>query len=94
MIFLSNDVFQDFLALPQTAPTQQMLAASKAVEKLCIDVMVSRNDTDSPSSSSAEPTFEPASGQLPQAPQVPQSMDDFQLPPELAKMFNENKPKF
>ena len=32
--------------------------------------MVSRNDTDSPSSSSAEPTFEPASGQLPQAPQA------------------------
>ena len=47
MILLSNDVFQDFLALPQTAPTQQMLAASKAVEKLCIDVMVSRNDIES-----------------------------------------------
>ncbi|GAA4892779.1 signal recognition particle protein [Tessaracoccus lubricantis] len=30
----------------------------------------------------------------PKAPQVPQSMDDFQLPPELQKMFDENKPKF
>lgn len=28
------------------------------------------------------------------APQIPQSMDDFQLPPDLQKMFNENKPKF
>ena len=32
--------------------------------------------------------------QAPQAPAMPQSMDDFQLPPELAKMFDENKPKF
>ncbi|HHT12809.1 MAG TPA: signal recognition particle protein [Propionibacterium sp.] len=30
----------------------------------------------------------------PKAPEVPQSMDDFQLPPELQKMFDENKPKF
>jgi signal recognition particle subunit SRP54 len=27
-------------------------------------------------------------------PQVPQTIDDFQLPPDLQKMFNENKPKF
>ncbi len=38
--------------------------------------------------------------QLPQqrpqaaAPETPQSMDDFQLPPDLAKMFEQNKPKF
>ena len=35
--------------------------------------------------------------QLPQQPaaqQVPQSLDDFQLPPELQKMFDQNKPKF
>ena len=43
----------------------------------------------------------PAKGrQLPQqrpqqaAPEAPQSMDDFQLPPDLAKMFEQNKPKF
>ena len=29
-----------------------------------------------------------------QQPQIPQSLDDFQLPPDLQKMFNENKPKF
>ncbi|HMS36452.1 MAG TPA: signal recognition particle protein, partial [Arachnia sp.] len=32
--------------------------------------------------------------QQPAAPQIPQTMDDFQLPPELQKMFDENKPKF
>lgn len=39
----------------------------------------------------------PAQRQLPkQAPaqQIPQSLDEFQLPPDLQKMFNENKPKF
>ena len=32
--------------------------------------------------------------QQPAMPQIPQSMDDFQLPPELQKMFDQNKPKF
>ncbi len=36
----------------------------------------------------------PQPGQQPAAPQIPQTMDDFQLPPELQKMFDENKPKF
>ncbi|MHA6524498.1 signal recognition particle protein [Tessaracoccus sp. G1721] len=30
----------------------------------------------------------------PGLPQVPQTIDDFQLPPDLQKMFNENKPRF
>ncbi len=42
----------------------------------------------------ARPASRPQVPQQPQAPQIPQSMDDFQLPPELAKMFDQNKPKF
>ena len=42
----------------------------------------------------ARPANRPQVPQQPQAPQIPQSMDDFQLPPELAKMFDQNKPKF
>ncbi|MHA6511363.1 signal recognition particle protein [Tessaracoccus sp. Z1128] len=32
--------------------------------------------------------------QRPAQAEIPQSLDEFQLPPELQKMFNENKPKF
>ena len=32
--------------------------------------------------------------QQPAQPAAPQSLDEFQLPPELQKMFNENKPRF
>ena len=47
MILVSSDAIQNYLTLPGETRSQEMLEVGKNVGKLCIDVMVSRNDIES-----------------------------------------------